>query len=144
LLSALYSEILIPKAVYEEVVEAGRGRPGSKEVREAKWIKTVAVKGKTAVLLLRSSLGAGESEAIVLAMEMKADLILLDDRKATKIAESMGLKKAGTIGTLIAAKRRGLIPSVTLLLDQLLAVGVRISRRLYRYAQQLAGEEREH
>jgi predicted nucleic acid-binding protein len=75
LLSALYGEILIPKAVYEEVVKGGQGRPGSKEVRET--------------------------------------------------------------------KRRGLIPSVTLLLDQLLAAGVRISRRLYRYAQQLAGEERE-
>ena len=121
-------------------MEEGWGRPGSKEVQKAKWIEMAQVQDRTAVQVLRSRLGAGESEVIVLAMELKANLVLIDEKRATRIAQSMGLVKAGTVGTLIAAKRAGLIPAVTPLLDRLLVTGVRLSQKLYRYAQELAGE----
>jgi hypothetical protein len=139
-LQLLYGELHIPPAVREEVVASGRGRPGAAEVGAANWIHVVEVRDTTAVVLLRDRLDAGESEAIVLAMEMNADLLLMDEGRGRRVAEARGLKKAGTVGTLLVAKKRGLIPAVTPLLDRLLAAGFRMSDELYQAARALAGE----
>lgn len=127
LLQQLYGELHIPPAVREEVVALGRGRPGAIEVSAANWIHVVEVRDTTAVQLLRDRLDAGESEAIVLAIEMNADLLLIDEGRGRRVAEARGLKKAGTVGTLVVAKKRGLIPAVAPLLDRLVAAGFRMS-----------------
>jgi len=140
LLRLLYGELYIPPAVREEVVASGQGRPGAVEVDAANWIHVVEVHDTMAVQLLRDRLDAGESEAIVLAMEMNADLLLMDEGRGRRVAEARGLKKTGTVGTLIVAKKRGLISAVTPLLDRLLAAGFRMSDELYQTARVLAGE----
>jgi predicted nucleic acid-binding protein len=66
-----------------------------------------AVTNKLAVELLRERLDAGESEAIVLAMESKADLLLMDEARARRISEGRGIKLIGTLGLLAVAKKRG-------------------------------------
>ena len=139
-LQSLYSQLRIPPAVCDEVVVSGRGRPGAVEVSAAAWIHIVEHRDSTAVQLLREQLGAGESEAIVLAIELKADLLLIDEARGRRVAEARGLNKIGTVGTLIAAKKRGLISSVTPLLDELRATGFRMSEELYQTACALAGE----
>lgn len=142
LLRLLYGELYIPLAVREEVVSSGQTRPGAVEVNSADWIHIAEVRDTTAVQLLRDRLDAGESEAIVLAIEMKADLLLIDEARGRRIAEARGLRKTGTVGMLIVAKRRGLIRAVTPLLDRLLASGFRMNDELYRIARILADEER--
>ena len=82
LLHSLFGRICIPEAVYEEVVVRGQGRPGSLEVSVATWIETRAVTDTFSVSLLREELGVGESEAIVLAQELGARYLLLDDEAA--------------------------------------------------------------
>ncbi len=142
LLKSLYGQLHIPKAVQHEVALLGHGRPGAKRVEAAIWIRTVDVRDMTAVQLLRERLDAGESEAIVLAIQLEADLLLIDEARGRRIAEARGLNKTGTIGTLISAKRQGLIQSVTPLLDNLIAAGFHMSEDLYRASIALAGENR--
>jgi predicted nucleic acid-binding protein len=89
----IYSKILrveihIPEAVYEEVVIAGAGKAGASAIATVKWIVRHSVTNQTdvAMLIANNSLDIGESEAIVLAQELNADFILLDDRKARREA----------------------------------------------------------
>lgn len=68
LLRELYGELLVPKAVWQEVVVKGGGQPGADEVRAATWIKTHAVTNRQLVQALQQDLDAGEAEAIALAI----------------------------------------------------------------------------
>jgi len=126
LLQTFYEQITIPPAVWNEVVEQGAGRVGAQEVAEAcqaGWILLSAPSDQPLVSLLRRDLDAGESEAIALALERKADLILLDETEARRIAERYGLAKTGVIGLLIRAWREGLIDSLRAELDRLQTEG---------------------
>ncbi|WP_297509270.1 DUF3368 domain-containing protein [Thermococcus sp.] len=108
-LRELFGKIIIPRAVWVEVVEKGRGKPGSDEVASAEWIEVVDVKDKLGVDILRSEIEIGEAEAIVLAKELEADLILLDEKIPRIIAKSLGLNVTGSLAVLFLAWRRGLI-----------------------------------
>jgi uncharacterized protein len=140
LLQSLYGQLSIPPGVKEEVVDFGQGLAGAVEVDSAEWIEAVDVHNQTAVNLLREQLDAGESQAIVLAIELHATLLLIDEARGRRIAQAQGLNVTGTVGTLVAAKRRGLIEAVTPLLDKLVAAGFYMSGELHRTAQVLAGE----
>jgi len=132
LLRELYSEIDIPTAVWREIVVEGAGQPGAKEVSAAPWINIRAVENQNLVLALHRELEPGESEAIALSIEQKADLLLMDERLGRQTAQYFGLNYTGLIGILIEAKHKGLITSIKKYLDDLIErVGFRISRRLY-------------
>jgi predicted nucleic acid-binding protein len=85
LLRHLFGEIYIPQAVYAEAVEKGREDGGAKrEVSAASWIKVVAVQDRLAVEVLLDEMDFGEAEVIVLAREIGADLVLMDERKGRR------------------------------------------------------------
>jgi len=87
------------------------------------------------VSLLRMELDQGEAEAIVLANEQKADLILLDEKAARRVAKKLGLPVLGTVGVLIWAKKSGLIDSLRERLDALQREGnFRIASDVYNEA----------
>lgn len=134
LLKELFGKVCIPEAVYQEVVVKGRDRSGSQETEDAiteKWIEKLSAKDKLAVRGMLSSLDEGEAEAIVLAKELEADYILLDEEKAREIADSMELNIIGTIGILSLAKKRGLDIDIKAKLDELKDGDFRISKSLY-------------
>lgn len=130
LLKKYFSEINIPKAVYNEIVVKGGELYGAKEVKNLKWINVQEVKNYLAVDALRTSLDEGESEAIILAIESKANLLLIDDADGREIAQSMGLKITGTVGILLMAAKNGELNLKTSL-DHLMAEGFRLSKKEY-------------
>ena len=75
------------------------------------------------------ALGTGEREAIVLSLELHADLLLMDDKKARRIAKEHGIRVAGTLGMLKIAHDRGLI-GLPEALGQLRRAGFRLSDKL--------------
>lgn len=141
LLRALFSRVVVPAAVHHETVGQGHFRPGAAQIAGGDWISVEEVVDILAVRMLRQQVGPGESEAIVLALQLNADLLLIDDAKGRRIAETYGLSTVGTIGILIEAKRANLLPAFKPSLDALLEVGLHMNRQLYVHALQLSGEE---
>lgn len=141
LLHVLYGTIYIPEAVFHEVVIRGAGRPGATAVANTPWIVQQAPANQQIVAqLLSAGLDLGESEAIVLASEISAGLLILDESHARTVARQRGLPITGTLGVLIAAKNAGMVAAIKPLLGQLSAAGFYISPQIIAHALQLAGE----
>jgi predicted nucleic acid-binding protein len=133
LLHALYRQIVIPPAVFHELALADPDAPGAAQVRSADWIAQHPIANKPLVRALRLELDAGEAEAIACALELKATLLLMDERRGREIAQRMGLPVLGLLGVLLLAQRRGLVPALRPLLDDLRnKAGFWISDALYR------------
>ena len=122
-LRELFIKIIIPEAVYYEVVVRGEGRIGAEQVKKAKWIKKQKVQNALAVGAFKVNLGAGESEAIALAYESKADFLILDDFKARQTAEELSLEVIGTVAVLQKAGEKGIIDNVQSVLQDLRDAG---------------------
>lgn len=90
--------------------------------------------------MLLSGLGLGEREALALAVSLDADFIVLDDRRARKAAEDLGLTMIGSLGLLVEAKRREFNSEVRPLMDAMISHGLYASERLYRQILFIAGE----
>lgn len=145
LLQDFYEQVLIPPAVWKEVVEEGQGRAGVREVEEAArsgWLKVMAPTNELLVRLLKRDLDKGEAEAIALALEQKAEIALLDESDARGVADVYGLRKTGIVGLLIRAKNEGKIGSLRNELDRLRQdAGFWVRDDLYRIALEAVGEE---
>ena len=134
--------VLIPPAVWREVVEQGKERPGAREVAGANWITVRDVTTRKIVQLLEMALEEGEAEAIALAHEIGAEVVLLDERDARRAAKQLGLRVLGTIGILMWGRRVGRLASLREALDALRAQArFRISRTLYEEALEEVGEQ---
>jgi predicted nucleic acid-binding protein len=141
LLRQLYGEIVIPQAVWNEVVMEGAGQPGAEEVSTAGWIKQQTVANSHLVHALRQELDAGESEAIVLALETKAKLLLMDERLGRETAQHLGVRCIGLVGILVQAKRIGFVSAIRPYLDALRnTAGFRVGNPLYTRVLHDAGE----
>src|SRR4051794_28367876 len=102
LLSAVFGEVIIPVVVHSELLSFFPDLP--------KWIRVERVTDLVAVNHFRTELDPGESEAIQLARELRADRLLIDDRKGRLVAERLGVNIVGLLGVILLAKSRGFIP----------------------------------
>jgi predicted nucleic acid-binding protein len=123
LLKILFREITIPEGVYQEVVTEGRALAGAREVEEARgtWITVAQVRNQARVdsLIRDQGLHRGESEAIVLAEELRAKVLLTDDRRAVAFARQGGFSVIRTPALYARGKTLGLVPTVREKLDAL-------------------------
>ena len=85
-------------------------------------------------------LDRGEAEVIILASEIAADLVILDETLGRRYAKQSGLNLTGTIGVLLKAKQNGLLSSVSHSLDELVKKGVWLSPKIIQQVKELAGE----
>ncbi|MGR0481130.1 MAG: DUF3368 domain-containing protein [Candidatus Electronema sp. V4] len=138
LLEHFFSDIWIPKAVYDEI--APKGKPYSEELKRFSRNRVKEVQNALAVRLLLDELDIGEAEALVLALENNIADILIDEYRGRKIATSRGLSVIGTVGVLLQAKKKKLIAEVKPELDELMRNHRRVSEELYRKALELADE----
>jgi len=133
--------VSIPEAVWREVVESGGGRPGAKEVGAADWLQRCKVQDQDYVKLLCTELDIGEAEAIVLTRQERADVVLLDEKEARRVAHRLGMNVLGTVGLLIWARQQELIPSLRKQLKILQDEGgFRLSQELCLVALRQVGE----
>ncbi len=133
LLQQLYEIVLIPTAVYEELMDERAGETVITAVRSATWLTVKSVRNNELVVILRNLINFGEAEAIALAIEVNATRLLIDERLGRQAATDRGLKIIGVFGVLLIAKHQGLIVAVKPLIDALVAkANFRVSSQLYK------------
>jgi hypothetical protein len=136
LLSELFETVAIPQAVWNELLAFHSQLPN--------FVLLRSIARKDQRLRQTSSLGSGEAEAITLAKEINADLLLTDDLKARRIAASLNINFMGILGLLIRAKQRGHIISIRDAIGKLEAPGgLYLSVAVRKEALKLAGESAE-
>lgn len=138
-LPRLYQRIVVPVSVRDEL---SAGRTEGFEVPDPEsyaWatIESVPVPG---MLGLITALGAGEAEALALALAAPTDLVLLDDGRARQMAALHKLRFTGTLGILVEAKRVGLVDRVMPLVAVIRAAGFRMNDDLASAIAVAAGE----
>lgn len=138
LLEKLFGEVLIPEAVYRELTTNALFENEAIIVKASAFLKTSAVQNRKSLQLLQAASGLddGESEAIILADELKSDVLIMDERKGRKVAQKLGIKITGTVGVLLQAYSETMISSdeIKAYLDRLKNSNIRLSESLIQKA----------
>lgn len=140
LLPQLFNEIIVPEAVWTEVVVDGKKDIAALTLPTVQWVKRVEVPEILSDVGVKR-LGAGESEVLSYAFNHAQYWAVVDDKAARRCAKTLSIRILGTAALPLLAKRRGIIPSVTLALEALDDAGLRLSQDLKRELKQQAGED---
>jgi len=139
ILPALAERVIVPPSVLEEL-ELGRAAGVSlPDLSAQDWV-TIRRPASEAALPLVTDLGPGEAGVLMLALESREAVAVLDDACARRIAATLGLRHTGTLGLLLDAKRAGLIPAISPLLDRLQVLRFRLAPHTCAAVLKLAGE----
>lgn len=130
LLQKLFNEITISQEVWNEVVVRGAGLAGSREASQADWIKVRAVSDSALINEWRNAynLGAGELSTILLAKELGASVVLIDERRARRLAVTEGLAVSGSIAALESGYLKKYVSDLRATYQQLLAANIWIDQ----------------
>jgi predicted nucleic acid-binding protein len=132
MLNRLFPRLSISSEVHYEVVTAGAGLPGAKEVSKAQWIEVKAIQNPAGLHAQQQNhgLGPGEMSTILLAKELSANPVLLDDYRARQLAKAVGLELMGSVGLLEAFYHRRYLTDLRSVFQQLLLHNIYIDQRL--------------
>lgn len=140
LLRKLYGSVVVPRAVERELSVGGAtGLPKGLTRAHRKWIG-VRILGSSPPPALVAALDVGEAEVIALALEVGSPLVLLDETAARAVARVRGLQVTGSLGVLLRAKKKGLLPAVKPSIDLMLSRGVLLGGSLVDSVLRGAGE----
>lgn len=140
LLPALYGLVQIPEAVRKELEAEGPDTLAVQALRAGEWLEVKPVTDAPLLILLKETLDTGEAEALALSVMQQADLLLVDERAARRLATRLGIARVGVVGVLLEAKRRGLVPAVRPMLGALKAQGFWLGEDVIELALREAGE----
>jgi predicted nucleic acid-binding protein len=133
LLKLLFGEVVIPEAVCNELLKSHPVLPS--------WLRLQPLRDRTGAEVYSQIVDIGEAEAIALAQELRADHVLMDERKGRRLAAQQGLSVVGLLGVILIAKRRNLIPSASHLLARLdQEAGIYLSKQVTEAALRSVGE----
>ena len=140
ILRDLFELVTVPEEVHMEILEGGTTNAGLAGYRKVNWIKVRTISNPIDPLL-RTALDAGEAAVIGLARELSVNLVIVDERKARKIARTVyGLHVIGSARVLVEAKKRGLIDNVNTALRAMRDGGYWIGDSIVDAALKQAGE----
>ena len=125
----MYGEILITDTIAKEFAEP-----------LPDWIIVCPIKLNENVFLFEKRIDKGEASAIMLALEIPNSTIIIDDFKGRSLAKELGIKVTGTMGIIILAKNKKLIPSIKPMLEKIKETNFYISKELENEALGLAKE----
>jgi hypothetical protein len=141
ILHTLYGKIIIPNRVREELFRNKFNQKAILELIGKEYLQVFELTDRILYHSLIQYLDSGESEAIALAVELNADLLLIDEKKGRLEAEKQGLKVIGTLGILIDAKRKDLISNLTDTIEELKSkIGFRLHPSLIEKVKLMVGE----
>ncbi len=137
-LSVLFRQVIVPPAVVAEIAEGVRQGIDLPDLAKLPWL-IQRPPASQPTFPGSADLDAGEREAIALALELHCR-ILIDERAGREVARVLGISRTGTLGVLISAKKAGLVPMVTPLIDRIVQRGYRLNDTIRADALRLAGE----
>ena len=141
LLQSLYGNLYIADGVWDELNARGQKWMGRDEVASATWVTRQTVKNQDLVVALTRDLDRGEAESIALALELHADLLLLDEKDGRRVAQRLNLRVMGVLGVLLDGKSQGAILQIAPYLTALRqTAGFYLSDSLIAAVLDLAGE----
>lgn len=138
LLHYFASEVWVPRPVADEVLQRGERDVTTQAIQNTPWLVTRPVT-EIPSSIVTWRLGAGESATLALAATQVLEAII-DDLAGRECAASLGIPVRGTLGIVLAAKRRGLIPQARPVIEHMMAGGLYLSRRVLDQALQRVGE----
>jgi len=132
ILKEVFQKVIVPEKVHEELLDWKKLGADITEYENADWVEVARPKDIRLVRELLINLDKGEAEAIVLANEMGADYLLIDERRGWKMAKELGINAIGIIGVLLDAKKLGVLQKIMPVIDELRSVaGFWISAGFY-------------
>lgn len=138
ILRSLFGEIVIPPAVRDEFLSIEK-ESRRQALRVERWIRVVKLDNPNRTGAF-SNLDEGEAEVLVLAEELDASLVLIDERKARRYAERLNLPLSGTLGVILLAKEEGIITTVAPLLKAIQKAGLYLHEDLVEQVLKIADE----
>lgn len=140
LLRDLFGVIIIPQAVFFEI-EEGKEKLYYRNLAEIDWINIEMI-GNSESRTFFFDLDGGEAEVLILAKEKDADLVIIDEIIGRRYAQQLNFKVTGTVGILLKAKEKGLISSISPILEELIQKGTWLNHNLILKALRIAGENK--
>lgn len=140
ILRKLYGEIIIPEAVYRELSVKTDSICKKTVDSSLDWIRVDKIKNQMAKAMYKTQLHDGEVEVMILAKEIAADVVIIDDANAKRHAKYLGLSVTGTLGVLIKAKQERYIDELKPILQRMVENGIYISQGLIELCLNQVGE----
>ena len=129
LLQAFAEEFWVPEPVANEVLRRGTGDVSARAIHDTEWL-TVQPAAAIPATIAAWRLGAGEASVLALAAEHSGSEAVIDDLAGRKCAASLNIPVRGTLGIVLVAKERGLIPKARPVIEEMMIAGLHLSRQV--------------
>ena len=144
ILIQVFKQLIVPPAVKEELFALTEYTVQVNAFFQQEQVKVIRPKENALLTGLNEVLDPGETEAITLAVELKSDLLLIDEKKGRIVAKQLNINITGLLGLLVAAKQKGFIEKIEPIMNLLSTkAGFWIGEKLYKTVLKQAGEYQE-
>jgi predicted nucleic acid-binding protein len=139
LLKSFADEVWVPEPVAEEILRRGHEDITAQAIKNTPWLVTQPVKD-IPMSILEWRLGAGESAVLALSLAHPHTEVIIDDLAGRKCADSLDIPVRGTLGLVLVAKKRGVIPAARPVMEDMMSAGLYLSKRILDRALEKVGE----